>query len=274
MKVAFPKRTVLNELLDALPEKDFSPLVAHLERIELRLGDMLYEPRQLQDWVYFPAGSVVSKLYVMEGGGTGAIALVGIEGAVGFSLYMGGRRAPTAAMVQSAGPAYRIKGDILRREFEADGTLRQLMLRYAEALLIQIGQTAVCNRHHTVEQQLCRWMLMILDRLPSNDLVMTHELLARMLGVRREGVTEAIGKLQRAGIVRCGRRHINVQDRPRMEELACECYETVRVELERLMPWCSCRGCQMAIANDMIIGPARTASGHPVMMAEAAQRRG
>ncbi len=273
MKAASRKRVRPNELLSALPAKDYAQLASHLELVNLRLGEVLYEPGQLQNWVYFPAGSVISKLYVMDNGGTGAIALVGIEGAVGFSLYMGGRRAPTQAMVQSAGPAYRLKGDILRREFETDGVLRQLMLRYTEALLIQIGQTAVCNRHHTIDQQLCRWLLMILDRLPSNDMVMTHELIARMLGVRREGVTEAAGKLQGEGIVRYSRGRITVLDRPQMESLACECYETVRRELERLMPWCSCRGCQTARPQDTIINPARIAPGN-VAIADIVQPHG
>ena len=233
-----------NELLGALPARERERLVPHLEAVELRLGDTLYEPGQLQKWVYFPTGAVVSKLYVMNNGATGAIALVGVEGVVGFSLYMGGSTSPNRAAVQVAGPAFRIRGDVLRREFEADGVLRQLMLRYTEALLVQIGQTAVCNRHHTIDQQLCRWLLMILDRLPSDQIVMTQELIARMLGVRREGVTEAAGHLQRAGVIRYRRGHIVVLDRKRMEVLACECYESVRRELARLLPWCGCTGCQ------------------------------
>lgn len=244
MKPASRIRARPNELLAALPAKDRDHLAPGLELVKLRLGEVLYEPGQIQTWVYFPAGSIISKLYVMNTGGTGAIALVGVEGVVGFSMYMGGSRVPTQAVVQSAGPAHRIRGDILRREFEADGTLRQLMLRYTEGLMIQIGQTAVCNRHHSIDQQLCRWLLMILDRLPSNEMIMTQESIARMLGVRREGITEAAGKLQRAGIVRYSRGHITVLDRPRLEAMACECYETVRRELERLMPWCGCGGCQ------------------------------
>lgn len=233
-----------NELLAALPVGSRDRLASHLEPVHLRLGETLYEPGQMQKWVYFPSGAVVSKLYVMNSGGTGAIALVGVEGVVGFSLYMGGGSAPTRATVQIAGSAYRIKGDVLRREFEADGSLRQLMLRYTEALLVQIGQTAVCNRHHTIDQQLCRWLLMLLDRLPSNQLVMTQELIARMLGVRRESVTEVAGKLQRADVIRYSRGNISVLDRQRLEALACECYASVRDELARLLPWCGCSGCQ------------------------------
>lgn len=233
-----------NELLATLPAKERERLAPHLKAVELRLGDTLYEPGQLQKWVYFPTGAVVSKLYVMNTGATGAIALIGIEGVVGFSLYMGGSTSPNRAAVQVAGPACRIRGDVLHRQFESDGILRQLMLRYTEALLVQIGQTAVCNRHHTIDQQLCRWLLMILDRLPSSQMVMTQELIARMLGVRREGVTEAAGHLQRAGVIRYSRGHIAVLDRQRMEALACECYESVRRELARLLPWCGCTGCE------------------------------
>lgn len=232
-----------NELLAALPARERERLAPHLETIDLRLGETLYEPGQLQKWVYFPAGAVISKLYVMNSGATGAIALVGIEGVAGFSLYTGGT-APTRAAVQVAGPAHRIRGEVLRREFEGDGILRQLLLRYTEAQLVQIGQTAVCNRHHTIDQQLCRWLLMILDRLPSNQMAMTQELIARMLGVRREGVTEAAGHLQRAGVIRYSRGHITVPDRSHMEQLACECYESVRRELARLLPWCGCAGCR------------------------------
>jgi CRP-like cAMP-binding protein len=233
-----------NELLAALPAKESARLAQYLEAVDLRLGETLYDPGQLQKWVYFPTGAVVSKLYVMDSGATGAIALVGIEGMVGFSLYLGGSASPNRAAVQVAGPAQRIKGDVLRREFESDGILRQLMLRYTEALLVQIGQTAVCNRHHTIDQQLCRWLLMILDRLPSDHVVMTQELIARMLGVRREGVTEAAGHLQRAGVIRYSRGHIQVLDRERMEALSCECYASVRHELARLLPWCGCSGCR------------------------------
>lgn len=233
-----------NELLAALPVSNRQRLAPHLEPVNLRLGDTLYEPGQIQTWVYFPTGAVVSKLYVMNTGGTGAIALVGIEGVVGFPLYMGGGSAPTRATVQIAGPAYRARGEVLRREFEGDGNLRQLMLRYTEALLIQIGQTAVCNRHHTIDQQLCRWLLMLLDRLPSNQLVMTQELIARMLGVRRESVTGVAGKLQRAEVIRYSRGNISVLDRQRLEGMACECYAAVRDGLARLLPWCGRSGCQ------------------------------
>ncbi|MGH8233408.1 MAG: Crp/Fnr family transcriptional regulator [Rhodanobacteraceae bacterium] len=226
-----------NELLTALPEEDRQRLSAYLEPIELSLGEVLYEPGQIQTFAYFPTSAVVSKLYVTETGGTGAIALVGNDGLVGFSLFLGGRTAPTRAVVQSAGSAYRIKGDTLRREFVKIGVLQQLMLRYTEALLIQIGQTVICSRHHTIQQQLCRWLLMIMDRVASNELVMTHELIARMLGVRREGVTEAATRLKRARVIHYTRGCIEIINRPRMEALSCDCYHAVRNEQARLMPW-------------------------------------
>ncbi|MGH8214111.1 MAG: Crp/Fnr family transcriptional regulator [Rhodanobacteraceae bacterium] len=263
MKVVPRVEARQNQLLAALPAGSREKLAAHLEPVDLRLGEALYEPGQMQQWVYFPAGAVISKLYVMNSGATGAIALVGIEGVVGFSLYMGGGTAPTRAMVQIAGPAWRARGDVLRREFETDGNLRQLLLRYAEALLIQIGQTAVCNRHHTIDQQLCRWLLMLLDRLPSNQLVMTQELIARMLGVRRESVTQVAGKLQRAGVIRSTRGQISVLDRQRMEALACECYASVRGELARLLPWCGCSGCQHEHAPGATVRPHRPRSSPP-----------
>lgn len=273
MQVSSRKRAIPNELLSALPAKDHAQLASHLELINLPAGEVLYEPGQLQNWVYFPAGAVISKLYMLGNGSTSAIALVGIEGVVGFSLYMGGRRAPTEAMVHCAGPAWRIRGDILRHEFETDGILRQLMLRYTEALLIQFGQTAVCNRQHSIDQQLCRWLLMILDRLPSNEMAMTQELLSRMLGVRREGVSEAAGKLRRADIIRYSRGRITVMDRPRLEALACECYGAVRTELARLMPWCGCQGCRTVDPATRSPIPAWIASSYAAM-ADATQRQG
>ena len=206
-----------NELLVALPEADRERLFAHMELTDLSLGDVLYEPGQVQTWAYFPTGAVVSKLYVTESGGTGAIALVGNDGLVGFSLFLGGRTAPTRAVVQSAGSAYRIKGDTLRHEFVTSRVLQQLMLRYTESLLIQIGQTVICSRHHTIQQQLCRWLLMIMDRVASSELVMTHELIARMLGVRREGVTAAARRLKRARVIHYSRGRIEILDRPRRQ---------------------------------------------------------
>lgn len=226
-----------NELLAALPAREREHLAPHLEPVDVPVGTVLQEPGTPQAWAWFPAGCVVSKLYVMCDGATSAVGLIGREGVVGLSLYMGGGRPSSLAVVQSAGPAFRIRGDILRREFDADGVLRQSMLRYAEGLLVQSGRTAACNRHHIVEQQVCRWLLMLMDRLASRDVAITQELMARMLGVRREGVTEAAGKLQRARIIRYSRGRITVLDRRRMQAASCECYDALRSELSRLLPW-------------------------------------
>ncbi len=226
-----------NRLLAALERSDRERLDGHLEAVDLGLGDVLHESWKARRWVYFPAGSIVSLLYETQDGGTCEIAIVGNEGIVGASPCMGAGEDPTRAVVQSAGPAHRMKVSVLRQEFESGGVVQQLLLRYMQALFVEVAQTAVCNRHHSVAQQFCRWLLMSMDRLPSNRLVMTHALIARMLGVRREGVTEAAGKLQRAGAISYKRGRIEVLDRPRLETMSCECYDVVRREFARLLPW-------------------------------------
>ena len=201
------------------------------------LGHVLYESGSKLQHVYFPTTSIVSLLYVMENGASAEIAIVGNEGIVGISLFMGGETTPSRGIVQSAGSAYRVAGSFLNEEFLRAGSLQRLLLRYIQALITQMAQTAVCNRHHSVEQQLCRWLLMSLDRLPSNELTMTQELIANMLGVRREGVTESAGKLQKLGLIRYNRGRIKVLDRPALEAHACECYAVVKKEFDRLLPW-------------------------------------
>ncbi|MBN2509251.1 MAG: Crp/Fnr family transcriptional regulator [Spirochaetales bacterium] len=225
-----------NNLLAVLKESDFMRLSPHLELVRLPLGDVLYESGGTLEWVYFPTDAIVSLLYVMEDGASAEIAVVGKEGVVGIALFLGGQTMPNRAVVQSAGNAYRLKGRILTQEFNRSGAVQHLLLRYTLALLTQMAQTAVCNRHHTVDQQLCRWLLLSLDRLPSNELSMTQELIANMLGVRREGVTEAAGKLQKAGLIDYHRGRITVLDRPGLEARVCECYEVVRAEFKRLLP--------------------------------------
>ena len=226
-----------NQLLAALPEEEQSRLAPNLEPVELRLGDVIYESAIRAQHIYFPADCIISLLYVLENGASGEIAIVGREGLAGFALLMGGGSTPSRAVVQSAGTAARISAQHVRTEFDRAGAFQNILLRYTQALLTQMGQTAVCNRHHSVLQQFCRWLLMSLDRLPSNELHMTQELIANMLGVRREGVTEAAGMLQRMGIIRYSRGHIEVLDRPRLEQTACECYEVVKKEFARLLPW-------------------------------------
>jgi CRP-like cAMP-binding protein len=226
-----------NDLLAALPAEEMDRLQPSLEPVEMDLGEVLYESGKRQAHVYFPTDSIVSLVYVMENGASAEVAIAGHEGLVGVSLFMGGDTTPSRALVQSAGSGFRIKGSLLRKEFDHSVVLRQLLLRYTQALLTQMTQTAVCNRHHTVDQQLCRWLLMSIDRLPSNRLVMTQELIANMLGVRREGVTEAAGKLQKAKVIRYHRGRIEVTDRPKLERMVCECYEVVRKEYARLLPW-------------------------------------
>jgi CRP-like cAMP-binding protein len=200
------------------------------------LGYVLYESGDEMRHVYFPTTSIVSLLYVMEDGSSAEIAIVGNEGIVGISLFMGGESTPSRAIVQSAGNAFRVAGKLLKEEFRRAGPVQRLLLRYTQALITQMSQTAVCNRHHSVEQQLCRWLLMSLDRLASNELTMTQELIANMLGVRREGVTESAGKLQKLGLIEYSRGHIKVLDRPALEAHACECYQVVKTEFERLLP--------------------------------------
>lgn len=225
-----------NHLLAVLPKAEHDRLFPQLELVQLALGQVLYESGDTLYYVYFPTDSIVSLLYVMEDGASAEISVVGNEGMIGVALFMGGETTPSRAIVQSAGSAYRLKGTVLKDEFHRHEELHHLLLRYTQALLTQMAQTAVCNRHHSVDQQLCRWLLLSLDRLPSNQLNMTQELIANMLGVRREGVTEAAGKLQRLGVIQYHRGHITVLDRPRLEKLCCECYAVVQKEFERLLP--------------------------------------
>jgi CRP-like cAMP-binding protein len=225
-----------NHLLAALPADEYARLVPHLELVPMPLSEVLYEPGIQMRQVYFPINSIVSLLYVMENGASAEIAVVGNEGIVGVSLFMGGETTPSRAVVQSAGHAYRLKGQVLKDEFYRAGPMQRLLLRYTQALLTQMAQTAVCNRHHSLDQQLCRWLLLSLDRLPSNELIMTQELIANMLGVRREGVTEAAGHVQKAGLIEYHRGRITVLDRPGLEARSCECYAVVKKEFDRLLP--------------------------------------
>jgi CRP-like cAMP-binding protein len=233
MPLQSPKQ---NNLLAALPESARKRLFPHLESVNMPLGDVLYESGSQLHHVYFPTTSIVSLLYVMEDGASAEIAVVGKEGILGIALFMGGETTPSRAIVQSAGHGFRLKSQLLKDEFNRAGPAMHLLLRYTQALITQMSQTAVCNRHHSVHQQLCRWLLMSLDRLPSNDLIMTQELIANMLGVRREGVTEAAGKLQDAGLILYSRGRITVLDRPGLEAQACECYQVVKKEFDRLLP--------------------------------------
>ncbi len=225
-----------NELLAALPEEAFAVLLPHLEPVPLPLGMAVYESGAKQSYVYFPTCGIVSLLYVLEDGSSAEIAIAGKEGLVGISLFMGGETTPSRAVVQSSGEGYRLKAAVLKKMFESGGALQHVLLRYTQALITQMTQTAVCNRHHSVDQQLCRWLLLSLDRLPSNELVMTQELIANMLGVRREGVTEAAGKLQAEGLIAYRRGRINVLDRAALEARVCVCYSVVKKEYERLLP--------------------------------------
>ena len=225
-----------NQLLCALPEEDMARWRPHLEPVELRLGQVLYEPGSALGHVYFPADAIVSLLYVTEDGDSAEIAVVGHEGVVGIALFMGGETTPNRAVVQSAGTAFRLRAELIKAEFERSPPVMHLLLRYTQALITQMAQTAVCNRHHSIDQQLCRWLLMSLDRLHGNELVMTQELIANMLGVRREGVTGAALELQRDGLIRYARGHITVLDRPALEGRTCECYAVVKAEYDRLLP--------------------------------------
>src|SRR5438067_223711 len=213
-----------NHLLALLSAAELKRLSAHLEPVEMPLGHVIYESGRVLDYVYFPTTCIISLLYVMEDGSSAEIAIVGHEGLVGISLFMGGETTPSRAVVQSQGQAFRLAARYLRAEFNRAGSMQQLLLRYTQSLITQMAQTAVCNRHHSVDQQLCRWLLLSLDRLPSDELVMTQELIANMLGVRREGVTEAAGNLQSAGLIRTGRGRIEVLDRAGLEARSCECY--------------------------------------------------
>ncbi len=226
-----------SHLLDALPGHTYDRVAAHLELVPMNLGDVLYEPGVQLRYVYFPTTAIVSLLYVMENGASAEIAIVGNEGILGISLFMGGETTPSRAVVQSAGYGYRLRAQFLKDEFSRAGPFLHLLLRYTQALITQMAQTAVCNRHHSVDQQLCRWLLLSLDRLSSTELSMTQELIANMLGVRREGVTEAAGKLQQAGLIHYRRGKITVLDRARLEERCCECYKVVKHEFDRLLPY-------------------------------------
>jgi len=225
-----------NHLLNALPANDYERIAEYLELVPLQLGEVLYEPDVPLRYVYFPTTAIVSLLYVMEDGASAEIAIVGNEGILGIALFMGGETTPSRAVVQSAGYGYRLKAQLLKDEFGRFGPFLRLLLRYTQALITQMAQTAVCNRHHTVDQQLCRWLLLSLDRLQGTELVMTQELISNMLGVRREGVTEAAAKLQKVGVIQYSRGRISVLDRPGLEKLTCECYAVVKREYDRLLP--------------------------------------
>ena len=231
-----PQNPNQNHLLAALPKAEFERLAPHLEPVEMLLGDVLYESGGLLQHVYFPTSAIVSLHYVMENGSSSEIAGVGNEGVLGISLFMGGNTTPSRAVVQTGGQGYRLKAQLLAQEFNRGGLMQQLLLRYTQALITQMSQTAACNRHHSLVQQLCRWLLLTLDRMPTNELIMTQELVANMLGVRREGVTEAAGKLQQAGVIRYRRGHITVLQRSGLESQVCECYEVVKKEFARLLP--------------------------------------
>jgi CRP-like cAMP-binding protein len=225
-----------NHLLGALSAIERERLYPHLQLVPMPLGKVLYESGDVMRHVYFPTDSIISLLYVLEDGASAEISVVGNEGLIGVALFMGGETTPSRAIVQSAGFAYRLIGQLLKEEFHRNGGMQLLLLRYTQALLTQMAQTAVCNRHHSVDQQLCRWLLLSLDRLSSNKLSMTQELIANMLGVRREGVTDAAGKLQKLGVIQYARGRITVLDRQKLEKLCCECYAVVKKETDRLLP--------------------------------------
>ena len=225
-----------NRILDALPQVERDRLRPQLKLVKMPLGMVLYESGATLQHIYFPTTSIVSLLYVMEDGASSEIAVVGNEGIIGVSLFMGGESTPSRALVQSAGQAYRLTGSHLKLEFKRHGELLHVLLRYTQALITQMAQTAVCNRHHALDQQLCRWLLLSLDRLPGSELVMTQELIANMLGVRREGVTEAALRLQKLDLIRYTRGRITVLDRPGLEARTCECYAVVKKEYDRLLP--------------------------------------
>lgn len=225
-----------NQLLAALPEAEWLRWLPQLEPVTLALGQVLYESGAKMAYVYFPTSAIVSLLHVLENGASAEIAVVGFEGVVGIAIFMGGGSTPSRAVVQSAGAGFRLRSDAIKQEFDRSSPVMHLLLRYTQALITQMAQTAVCNRHHSLDQQLCRWLLLSLDRLQGNDLVMTQELIANMLGVRREGVTEAALKLQKACLIRYARGHISVLDRPGLEQRTCECYAVVRKEYDRLLP--------------------------------------
>jgi CRP-like cAMP-binding protein len=224
-----------NHLLAALPATEFERLAPHLELVAMPLGETIYEPGEQLQHVYFPTTAIVSLLYIMESGASAEMAGVGNEGVLGISLFMGGDTTPSSAVVQTAGHCYRLEVALLKKEFNRAGLVQRLLLRYTQALVTQMTQTAACNRHHSIEQQLCRWLLLTLDRLPSSELIMTHELVAGAFGVRRESITEAAGNLQRAGLIGYRRGHIAVFERSGLEAGACECYAVVKKEFNRLL---------------------------------------
>jgi len=225
-----------NQLLAALPQPEWDRWLPQLEQVNMPLGQVVSESGRTLSHVYFPTTAIVSLLYVMENGASAEIAVVGHEGVVGISLFMGGESTPSRAVVQSAGEGWRLRAATIKEEFNRSHPVMHLLLRYTQALITQMAQTAVCNRHHSLDQQLCRWLLLSLDRLPGNELVMTQELIANMLGVRREGVTDAALKLQKMGLIRYARGHITVLDRPGLAARTCECYEVVKKEYDRLLP--------------------------------------
>lgn len=224
-----------NHLLAALPKEEFDRLLPHLELVPMRLGEFLYEPDEQLRHAYFPADAIVSLHYVTESGASAETAGVGNEGVVGIALFMGGNTTSSSAVVQTAGHGYRLDGRLLKEEFDRGGFAQRLLLRYTQALMTQMSQTAACYRHHSIEQQLCRWLLLTLDRSPGHELVMTQELVASMLGVRREGITAAAGRLQQAGLIKYRRGHIAVTDRSGLEGRSCECYGVVKDEVDRLL---------------------------------------
>ena len=226
-----------NHLLAALPAEDYARLLPDLELIPMPLGWAVYESGGRMRYLYFPTTSIVSLLYVMESGASAEIAVTGNEGLVGISLFMGGETTPSRAVVQNGGNGYRLGANALKREFAIGGQLQHLALRYTQALITQMAQTAVCNRHHALDQQLCRWLLLSLDRLQDSELLMTQELIANMLGVRREGVTEAAGKLQADGVIHYSRGRISILSRAKLEDRVCECYAVVKKEYDRLLPY-------------------------------------
>jgi CRP-like cAMP-binding protein len=231
-----PSTPAANDLLASMPAAEWTRIGPQLETVDLPLGKVLYESGASMGHVYFPSTAIVSLLYVMEDGASAEIAVVGHEGVVGIALFMGGETTPSRAVVQSAGQGYRLRASAIKEEFNRSGPVMHLLLRYTQALITQMAQTAVCNRHHSLDQQLCRWLLLSLDRLDGNELVMTQELIANMLGVRREGVTEAALKLARLGLIRYARGHITVLDRAALEGRVCECYAVVKNEYDRLLP--------------------------------------
>jgi CRP-like cAMP-binding protein len=234
--MSLPHSPNQNHLLAALPAEEFGRLAPRLELVPMLLGESIYEPGSQLQHVYFPTTAIVSLLYVLESGASAEIAGVGNEGMLGIALFMGGDTTPSSAVVQTAGHAPRLQARLLKEEFRRAGLMQRLLLRYTQALLTQMCQTTACNRHHSIEQQLCRWLLLTLDRLPSNELVVTQELVASALGVRRESITEAAGKLQRAGLIRYRRGHLTVLERSGLEAGACECYAVVKKEIGRLLP--------------------------------------